>query len=196
MKRVILSILIISGLVACQTTGGIVPKGSGLNLCNDFGSVYNCIGGNYISGMTHRGLDFGAPTGTKVVSSTYGMVTRSFSSECSGYEVHVSTDLQEINPKTGKLEFLNAAYAHAKAVDGIRVGTNVKPGDVISEIIPILGTKCYGSTEHVHFQLYFNSLSNFVDPHKYWENGPKLVTCYRKGMKVQKDKIVAPLLCD
>jgi len=34
-----------------------------------------------------------------------------------------------------------------------------------------------------------------IDPHEFWADGPRRVTCFRPGMTVPPGKAVAPLRC-
>ena len=79
----------------------------------------------------------------------------------------------------------------------VQAGQRVRPGDVIASVGPLMGTSClsFRNIPHVHFELGITKWKNDVNPHKYWTNGPNNVTCFRKGMRVPKGKMVAPIQC-
>lgn len=175
-----------------ELIGWTLPEGVRPDLCNDYGSYRNCVGGNYIPGRWHQGLDFGGSSGTPVISATYGEIVAASPDACAGFLITVKTP---IRLNTG--ETLYAMYAHAKPVDDTRPSRAIKPGDVIGHIIPLLGTVCYMSRTHVHLELRIeNDRSRTTNPHQYWADGVGKVTCFRAGATVPQDRIVAPIRCD
>ncbi|MDB5815064.1 MAG: hypothetical protein JWN23_2181 [Rhodocyclales bacterium] len=171
-------------LVGCATRGD--PW-----ICNDYLSSTNCVGGAYLPGG-HRGIDFGADAGTEVISATYGTVVRINPNPCSGYDIFVATDM--VGRYKDVVRPVYVAYAHFKPI--VIVSQKVKPGDLLGHIIPLLHTSCYGSREHVHYELRVNNEPGHdIDPHQFWADGPGKVTCFREGMVVPPGKAVAPIRC-
>lgn len=189
-------------LAGCQTTGGpyaVTPSGSGLYICNDFGSSVNCTGGNYSlpSGRTtHAGIDFAASAGTPVYSATHGYVeANSMTDDCSGDGVEITSTLIA---KHGQLKMdvpISIIYLHIKPSVDLKAGQDVQPGDLLGHVLPLLGTQCYKSVEHLHLQFQVNR-EQVVNPNAYWLDGPGKVTCFRDGLTVPQDKAVAPLKCE
>jgi murein DD-endopeptidase MepM/ murein hydrolase activator NlpD len=194
----------------CQTTGGIIPKGAKLSICNDFNSTINCGGGNYsvtLPGVgvlrSHRGIDFDAPHGTPVISSTYGTVVTTGRVDCGGGYVKVETDITHMyrhsNPLLDKMTSpIHATYFHIVPNKALAVHATVKPGDLIGHIDSVNNIRsCSTITDHVHIEFsILGDPKNVVNPHEYWMDGPQKVTCYRDGMVVPKGKTVAPLRCE
>lgn len=162
-------------------------------ICNDYRSTRNCIGGPYLPGG-HHGIDFGADAGTEVISATHGTVVSMRPDPCSGHEIRVLTDMVG---RHGEVEGkVYAVYAHAKPLDGLTVSQVLKPGDPIGKVIPLLGTPCYMSREHVHYELRVNNVrGQDIDPHPYWADGPGKPTCFRRGVAIPAGKAVAPVRC-
>jgi len=162
-------------------------------ICSDYRSTRNCIGGQYLPGG-HHGIDFGVDAGTEVISATYGRVARLRTDKCVGYQIEVETDMVG---RSGEVEGrVFAIYAHAKPIDGLAKSQEIKPGDPIAHVIPLLGTSCYGSREHVHYELRVkNDASLDIDPHQFWVDGPSKVTCFKAGAIIPPGKAVAPVQC-
>jgi hypothetical protein len=189
MRRLSLQIL----LTTCTLLlGGCAVRGDPW-ICNDYRSAYNCIGGPYLPGG-HQGIDFGADAGTEVISATYGTIVSMRSDQCSGFEIRVATDLIG---RHGEIEGkVFAIYAHAKPLEGLAVSQAVKPGDPIGKVIPLLGTRCYASREHVHYELRVNNVRELhINPHHYWVDGPNKPTCFKAGSMIPVGKTVAPVRC-
>lgn len=173
-------------LAGCASTGAPM-------ICSDYLSTRNCIGGRYLEGG-HHGIDFRADPGTEVISATRGTVTRLQTDPCYGYSITVATDL--VSRMDGVDEPVYAVYAHAKPIDGLKVSRKLNPGEPIGRVIPLLGTTCYGSREHVHYELRVrNAASRHIDPHQFWADGPGRVSCFKPGTEVPSGRAVAPVRC-
>ncbi|MFN9708702.1 MAG: hypothetical protein ACK53K_02855 [Burkholderiales bacterium] len=89
-----------------------------------------------------------------------------------------------------------AIYAHVKPLDSLKVSQVVKPGDPIGKVIPILGTPCYNSKEHVYYELRINNIRGLhINPHQYWVDDPNRPTCFKARAAVPAGKAVARLKC-
>ena len=160
-------------------------------ICSDFRSRINCIGKKR---DLHHGIDFGAPAGTEVIAATHGTFQRRTFHECPGHGLRVQT---EMKGRAGDFEGrIVAVYAHAEALPQWKTGDEVKPGDVLGRVIPLRKTRCYGSREHVHYELQVGGFSDrAIDPHAYWAGGFRKPGCFKDGMAVPAGKAVAPLRC-
>jgi len=176
-----------------------VPAGSGLNIVNDYGVPSGTFGRTADSGRnaSHHGIDFSAEPGTMVISASHGEIAWMQPNACSGYDIAVKTSILAPRVPGRAPEPIYAVYSHAKALPNLAVGDQVKPGDELGEVLRLLGTPCYASKPHVHFELRFNNKrSQPANPHRFWALGPGRVTCFRPDEDVPADRIVAPLACN
>lgn len=172
------------------TAGGCTTPAS--LICSDYQSTWGCRSNP--RGDTHSGIDFRGRAGTEVISATYGTVVRKTFSECAGEGIVIRTDIVARHEEVEGPVF--ASYVHTEAVEDLKIGQKVKPGDVIGKIIPLRRTLCYGTTEHVHYELRVrNQLKRHISPHQFWADGPGNVTCFKVGMSVPPGKATAPLRC-
>ncbi|MDW6026566.1 peptidoglycan DD-metalloendopeptidase family protein [Mesorhizobium sp. BAC0120] len=96
----------------------------------------------------HKGVDWGAPVGTPVMAAFDGKIA--FAGDGQGYG-----NVVKIDHGGGKA----TAYAHmSRLADGIKVGVEVKAGDVIGYV----GTSGLSTGPHLHFELYQSGVA--VDP--------------------------------
>ena len=160
-------------------------------LCSDYQSVINCAGQRR---PIHDGIDFRGAAGTEVISATHGTFVRRSYHECPGHGFFIRTD---IVARHGDVEGpVYAAYWHAEALPHLKPGDKVSPGDPVGKIIPLRGTSCYASAEHVHYELRVrDNAQRHIDPHQFWVDGSGRVTCYTAGMTVARGKTVAPMRC-
>lgn len=176
-----------------------VPEGSGLSIINDYGVPSGFYGRTSDSGRAtrHQGIDFGAAPGTAIISVSHGEIAWMQPNACSGYDIAVKTTILAPRVPGRPPEPIYAVYSHARAFANLAVGDQVKPGDELGRVLPLLGTPCYTSKPHVHFELRFNNKrAQPANPHRFWALGPGRVTCYRADEAVPQDKIVAPLACN
>lgn len=177
--RILLALLLSSGSAAAQ------------DLCSDYLSTRNCV---QKKRAIHRGIDFGGVAGTEVISATYGTVTARSFDECSGHGLAVRTDFRATHDGTEGPVFVR--YAHVEGYPHVVPGLQLKPGDPLGTTIPLRHTRCYGSREHVHYELrVLGHPERNINPHAYWAEGEGKVTCYREGMLVPPGKAVAPIRC-
>ena len=176
-----------------------VPPGSGLALVNDYLAVNGGYGRPADTGRTirHHGIDFAARPGTPVISASFGEIAWMQANRCSGYDIVIKTTIRVPQGNRGRRAPIYAIYSHAKPLANLSVGDRVRPGDELGRVIPLLGTPCYASKPHVHFELRVdNRRALHTNPHRFWADGPGAVTCFRAGREVPADKIVAPLRCN
>lgn len=142
----------------------------------------------------HHGIDFGGVAGTEVISATHGVVVRRTFDECSGHGIVVRTDFRARHDDREGAVYVR--YAHVEGYAQVQPGLQLKPGDPLGTTIPLRRTRCYGSREHVHYELRVDADPNrHIDPHPYWVDGPGAVSCYAEGMSVPPGKAVAPIRC-
>lgn len=93
----------------------------------------------------HKGVDFGAPTGTPVYAAADGVIEKA--SRFSSYGNYV---LIRHNSKLG------TAYAHlSRYAEGIHPGTRVKQGETIGYV----GTTGRSTGPHLHFEVHVNGVA-------------------------------------
>jgi murein DD-endopeptidase MepM/ murein hydrolase activator NlpD len=172
-------------LVACSAAA------EHARICSDYKSIINCAGKRR---DLHEGADFRGDAGTEVISATHGTFVRRSYNECAGHGFFIRTD---IVARHGEVEGpVYAAYWHAEALPHLKPGDVIKPGDPVARIIPLRGTRCYASAEHVHYELRVrDNAQRHIDPHPFWIDGPGKPTCYNPGMAVPPGKAVAPVRC-
>ncbi len=119
---------------------------SGGRLSSSFGKRSQPIAG---ASTYHKGVDWATPTGTSVVASCGGTVTRAGWGSGYGYVVY-------INHEDGR----QTRYAHLSKIL-VKVGQTVKQG----ERIALSGNTGVSSGPHVHFEILIGG--NQVDPLKY-----------------------------
>lgn len=96
----------------------------------------------------HKGVDWGAPVGTPIMAAFDGKVA--FAGDGKGYG-----NVIRIDHGGGRA----TAYAHmSRFADGMKVGLDVKAGDVIGYV----GTTGLSTGPHLHFELYQNGVA--IDP--------------------------------
>jgi murein DD-endopeptidase MepM/ murein hydrolase activator NlpD len=160
-------------------------------ICSHYLSNVNCIGKNR---AIHHGLDFPGDAGTEVISATHGTFVRRTFHECPGHGFFIRTDIRAQHEELEGPVY--ARYAHVEAHEHLQPGQKIKPGDRLGRIIPLRHTRCYGSREHVHYELRVGqSPKRHIDPHQFWLDGPGKVTCFRDDAAVPPKKTVAPLPC-
>ena len=103
------------------------------------------------------------------------------------------------HPKSGEIaRGIFTRYVHVKPDLALGYLQEVKVGDTIGTIQKLSeGGVCSGDFTHVHFSMDLtrHDVGLHVNPNDFWVDGPGKVTCYRDGMSVPPDKIVAPLRC-
>ncbi len=99
----------------------------------------------------HTGVDFGVPSGTKILASRGGTVIRAAWSGGYGYCV-------DIRHSDGVV----TRYAHLSRMD-VYVGQKVSQGQVIARS----GSTGQSTGPHLHFEIRINNGSTHVDPLKY-----------------------------
>ena len=172
------------------TAGGCTSISS--QICSDYQSTVNCMSGN--RGDFHTGIDFRGRAGSEVISATHGTVVARTFSECAGHGIRIRTDIIARHEDVEGPVF--ASYVHTEALESLKISQKARPGDVIGKIIPLRRTPCYGSTEHVHYELRVgNAAKRHINPHQFWADGPGKVTCFREGVSVPPGKATAPLRC-
>jgi len=173
----------------CMLAAGVAEA---QDLCSDYQAKRNCVNKPR---PVHRGVDFGGPAGSEAISATYGTVVARNYDDCSGHGLTVKTDFTARHGDTEGPVYVR--YAHVEGYEHVKPGRELKPGDPIGRLIPLMKTRCHGSREHVHYELRVNrDPTRHIDPHAYWADGPGKVTCFREGMTVPPGKAVAPRRCE
>lgn len=126
---------------------GMVLPVSG-NVLNDFGFFHNQTLNSYYA---HTGMDFSATVGADVFAVEDGVVESIYKDDLlSGTEIIVSHG-----------NGLKSVYRFVTEVDGLKVGAEVKKGDVIATVAEATGNE-YKDGAHLHFEILENGKS--VDP--------------------------------
>lgn len=102
----------------------------------------------------HWGMDFTAPTGTEIYATGDGTVSRIRTSK-RGLGNHIIID-HGYGYQT--------VYAHLNRFNNLRVGQNVKRGDVIG----FVGSTGLSTAPHLHYEVHLNGKK--VDPANYYFN--------------------------
>jgi murein DD-endopeptidase MepM/ murein hydrolase activator NlpD len=167
------------------------PLAAAQDLCSDYLSRINCV---YKNRALHTGIDFGGRYGMVVISSTHGTVVRRLFNECAGPGLFVKTDIRARHEEVEGPVY--AAYWHMEPDPELKPGHQLKPGDPIGTMIPLRHTRCHGSREHVHYELLVNGNGKrHINPHEFWVDGERKLTCYADGMTVPAGKAVVPRRC-
>lgn len=127
--------------------GMIAPVGA-VNVSNDFGFYHNQTLNSYYA---HSGMDFAAEVGADVFAVEDGVVESIYKDDLlSGTEIVVS-----------HADGLKSVYRFVTEAEGLKVGSQVKKGDVIATIAEATGNE-YKDGAHLHFEIWKDGKS--VDP--------------------------------
>lgn len=130
--------------------GMILPMASG-EVSNDYGLYHNQSVGSY---YLHKGVDFAAAVGTEVLAVEDGVVESIYKDDLLlGTEITVKHE-----------DGLRSVYRFVTEVDGLKVGAEVKKGDVIATVAEANGNE-YKDGAHLHFEILANGAC--VDPATY-----------------------------
>jgi murein DD-endopeptidase MepM/ murein hydrolase activator NlpD len=120
----------------------------------------------------HRGVDFGAPTGTPVLAAADGVVT--FAAWGGGYGRVV---------KLAHAQGLATAYAHLSTM-AVRPGQRVRQGQVIG----LVGSSGLSTGPHLHYEVYQNGRP--VDPRQArFMDGPRLAGADLRAFRAQVERM-------
>ena len=210
---VLIVVLMLGGIVSQVVTAsgkfpaiiGMMSVPPSINICSDYGSKRNNTGGRYRvrleSGTVltqHEGIDFCAGTGTPVVSASYGEVwkIRTDKKSGDGHRVWVRTEIRSKRfPDDSANPLVYLFYNHIVVDAGLRLGKQLAPGDLIGTVHRA-GPSKIGPRSHLHFQASTGeSLRGHIDPHRFWLDGPGVVTCLDPSNPPPIDKITSPLEC-
>lgn len=127
--------------------GMICPVGAA-NVSNDFGFYHNQTLNSYYA---HSGMDFAATAGADVFAVEDGVVESIYKDDLlSGTEITVS-----------HADGLKSVYRFVTEAEGLKVGSQVKKGDVIATVAEATGNE-YKDGAHLHFEILKDGKS--VDP--------------------------------
>jgi murein DD-endopeptidase MepM/ murein hydrolase activator NlpD len=102
----------------------------------------------------HRGVDYGAPTGTPVYAAQGGMV------ETIGLQDHAGIYLR-LRHSAG----VETVYAHLhRVMPGLRVGATLHRGDVLG----FVGASGFATGPHLHYEILLDGQP--VDPERHGGN--------------------------
>lgn len=122
-------------------------------LTQSFGGNYEWYARFNLKG--HNGLDYGLPVGTKLFSAISGTVTES-ALDRTGYGNYIKVE----NDECGIL------YGHLRELSSLKVGSNVKAGDLIG----FSGNTGNSTGPHLHFGVFpkprnrNNGYAGYIDP--------------------------------
>lgn len=191
--------------------GGTVPEGSGLRICSDYGSRIACNGRpyrlSYDGGLApldlrrHQGIDFQAPAGTSVISSTAGIISTVRPDHfCAGGSVIVETEIVTENPRRpGYTDTVYLLYGHIEPDARLVQGQAVHAGDILGVVMPATEDRaCIGTVPHVHLTANLGrwAYGQHLDPNLFWKDGPGIVTCFDENNPPSPTEATAPFLCD
>lgn len=129
--------------------GMILPVSA--EMSNDHGFYHNQSVGSY---YLHEGVDFSAAVGTEVLAVEDGVVESIYKDDLLlGTEITIKHD-----------DGLKSVYRFVTEAEGLKVGAEVKKGDVIATVAEATGNE-YKDGAHLHFEIFANGVS--VDPATY-----------------------------
>ena len=133
--------------VSGENEGMILPVAT-VNIGNEYGFFHNQTLNNY---YMHTGLDFTASAGAEVFAVEDGIVESIYKDDLLlGTEIVVNHG-----------EGLKSVYRFVNEAEGLKVGAEVKKGDVIATVAEATGNE-YKDGAHLHFEIIANGES--VDP--------------------------------
>ena len=133
--------------VSGETEGMILPVAS-VNISNEYGFFHNQTLNNY---YVHTGVDFATNVGAEVFAVEDGVVESIYKDD-----ILLGTEIV-LNHGNG----LKSVYRFVTEAEGLKVGAEVKKGDVIATVAEATGNE-YKDGAHLHFEIMANGES--VDP--------------------------------
>lgn len=130
---------------------GMVLPIESVSVQNDYGFFHNATLNNY---YVHQGVDFMAEAGTEVFAVEDGVVESIYKDDILlGTEIVIAHG-----------EGVKSVYRFVTETESLKVGDEVKKGDVIATVATATGNE-YKDGAHLHFEITENGIS--VDPTEY-----------------------------
>ena len=133
--------------VSGETEGMILPVAA-VNITNEYGFFHNQTLNNY---YVHTGVDFTTSAGAEVFAVEDGVVESIYKDD-----ILLGTEIV-LDHGNG----LKSVYRFVTEAEGLKVGAEVKKGDVIATVAEATGNE-YKDGAHLHFEIMANGES--VDP--------------------------------
>tara|TARA_B110000208_G_C11600051_1_gene369677 strand:- start:95 stop:736 length:642 start_codon:yes stop_codon:yes gene_type:complete len=176
-----------------------VPK-----IASEFGS-YTGVNGK-TRNSAHQGIDIRGRVGQEILAVADGTVLEATVEKCWGPTIAVNHGIAIDGNK------IIALYGHVGEML-VAEGDKLKRGQLIAR----LGNnqhkfKCIYGVRHLHFQIgrkyrgrnkgiywghsyFLRDGKKGINPHLYWADGPKKVTCFKSGKKYKRGTITYPVPC-
>ncbi len=133
------------------TPNGMISPMESVAVSQEYGFFHNITLNNYYE---HKGVDFSAEVGTKVLAVDDGVVESVYKED-----LLVGTQIT-IDHGNG----VKSVYCFITEAEGLKAGDTVKKGDVIATVAEPSGNE-YKQGAHLHFEIIKDSVS--VDPSTY-----------------------------
>ena len=189
----------------CKTySKDVSPEGFLVNpILSDFGvmSGVNTRPRDHI----HQGIDIIGSKNEPIIAVADGKVLQTTVEDCWGSTLVVDHG----ESKDGKK--LIVIYAH---VGKFKVKENdyIKRGEIIAYLPEKVEFMCMARVRHLHLQIgqkycqkeekdnwgckyFIKDFYRSLNPHDYWADGPKNITCYEKGKKYKRGTLTYPIPC-
>jgi murein DD-endopeptidase MepM/ murein hydrolase activator NlpD len=158
------------------------------------------------AGSLHQGIDIKGPNGQAILAAADGMVLEAVVDECWGPTISID---HGNGPDGGKII---ALYGHVGEML-VEAGHEVKRGQLIAKLGDNQNRyKCMAGVRHLHFQLgreyqtdksdrwgneyFLEDGRRGLNPHLYWVDGVRKVTCFSPAKIYPADYLAYPLPCD
>ena len=182
----------------------ISPEGFQVNpILSDFGSI-NGVNTRPRDNI-HQGIDIIGPKEQPIIAITDGKVLETTVEDCWGGTLIVD------HGKSFDGKNLITIYGH---VGEILVKENdiIKRGEIIAKLPEKVKYRCMARVRHLHLQIgqqyclkeekdnwgckyFIKDFYRSLNPHDYWADGPKNITCFEKEKKYKKGTITYPIPC-
>ena len=180
------------------------PDGYEINpILSDFGSM---------SGVNtrprdniHQGIDIIGQKNQSIIAIADGKVLETTIEDCWGATLVVD------HGKALDGKNLITIYGHVGEFM-VKENDYVKRGDILAKLPEKVNYRCMARVRHLHLQIgqryckkeekdnwgckyFIKDFYSSLNPHNYWSNGPKNISCFEKNKKFKKGTITFPFTC-
>ena len=182
----------------------ISPKGFEVNpILSDFGSM-NGVNTRPRDNI-HQGIDIIGPKDQPIIAIADGKVLETTVEDCWGGTLIVD------HGKSFDGKNLITIYGHVGEFL-VKENDNINRGDIIAKLPKKVKYRCMARVRHLHLQIgqqycqkeekdnwgckyFIKDFYRSLNPHDYWADGPKNITCYEKGKKYKRGTLTYPIPC-
>ena len=185
-----------------------------LNNRSKFDSVHNPILSDFgsMSGVNtrprdniHQGIDIIGQKNQSIIAIADGKVLETTIEDCWGATLIVD------HGKALDGKNLITIYGHVGEFM-VKENDNVKRGDIIAKLPEKVNYRCMARVRHLHLKIgqryckkeekdnwgckyFIKDFYSSLNPHNYWSNGPKKISCFEKNKEFKKGTITFPFTC-